>query len=502
MDNSKYILEMKDITKTFPGVVALDRVQLCVKKGTVHGVVGENGAGKSTLMKILQGIYKQDSGSIIFKGEERHFKSPNDALRSGIAMIHQELSSVLDLTVAENIFLGKELLYDKLPILNKKDMIKKTEELFEELSINIDPRVKMKHLSMSNRQMCEIAKAVSYNSDLIIMDEPTSAITENEVKQLFEIIERLLKRGITVIYISHKMDEIFTITDYISIYRDGQYIKTVETEKVDQNMLIEMMVGREIKQLFPKAEAKIGEEIFRVEGLSDGNKIKDINFNLKSGEILGVSGLMGSGRSEIMELIFGIRRKRRGEFYIYGKKVNIENPRDAIKNGIAFLTEDRKESGCFLSLSVCINICISAMQKIKNGILIKREKNLKEANRMKDLLDIRATSVDQKIMYLSGGNQQKALIGRWLLSEPNILIVDEPTRGIDVSAKSEIHRLLSKLAQEGKAIIMISSELPEILGMSDRIMVVSEGRIAGFLDAEEASQEKILMYATGAMEKE
>lgn len=500
MQENDYIIELRGITKTFPGVVALENVDLKVRKGTVHAVVGENGAGKSTLMKVLHGIYRPDSGSVIYKNEERHFKGPNDALNAGIAMIHQELSVAVDLSVAENIFLGKEITAGKSGFLRKKEMIRQTLELFKELEMDINPAIKMKHLSVAKQQMCEIAKAISYKADVIIMDEPTSAITESEAAHLFRIIRNLLRQGISVIYISHKMDEIFELSDEISVYRDGKFIEKLATKEAQCDRLIELMVGREIKDLFPKEPAQIGETILKVENLSRRGEFEEISFELKRGEILGVAGLMGAGRSEIMETLFGIRKKTGGEIYVRGQKVEIRNPGDAIRQKIALLTEDRKSSGCFLPLSVRLNTvmaAIAAMPEYGNGVFVKKKKVYETAQKMKETLSVKTPSLEQKIMNLSGGNQQKVLVGRWLLTEPDILIVDEPTRGIDVGSKSEIHRLISRLAQQGKAVIMISSELPEILGMSDRIMVINSGRLAGFIDAKEATQERVLQYATG-----
>lgn len=497
MQENDYIIELRGITKAFPGVVALDNVNLKVRKGTVHAVVGENGAGKSTLMKVLHGIYRPDSGSVVYKNEERHFKGPNDALNAGIAMIHQELSVAMDLSVAENIFLGKEITAGRSNFLRKKEMIRRTIELFKDLELDINPAIKMKYLSVAKQQMCEIAKAISYHADVIIMDEPTSAITESEVAHLFRIIRNLVQKGISVIYISHKMDEIFEITDEISVYRDGRFIDTLVTKEAQRDRLIELMVGREIKDLFPKGPAQIGETILKVENLTRRGEFEGISFELRRGEILGVAGLMGAGRSEIMETLFGIRKKTSGEIYVRGQKVEIRHPRDAIRQKIALLTEDRKSSGCFLPLSVRVNTVIAAIQKCSSGIFIKKKKTYEIAQEMKTVLNIKTPSLEQKIMNLSGGNQQKVLVGRWLLTEPDILIVDEPTRGIDVGSKSEIHKLISQLAQQGKAVIMISSELPEILGMSDRIMVISSGKLTGFIDAEEATQERVLLYATG-----
>jgi ABC-type sugar transport system ATPase subunit len=497
LQENDYIIELRGITKTFPGVVALDNVDLKVRKGTVHAVVGENGAGKSTLMNVLHGIYRPDSGTVIYKNEERHFKGPNDALNAGIAMIHQELSVAVDLSVSENIFLGKEITAGRSNLLRKKEMNKVTMELFQELELDINPAVKMKYLSIAKQQMCEIAKAISYHADVIIMDEPTSAIMESEVAHLFRIIRNLIQKGISVIYISHKLDEIFEISDEISVYRDGRFIDALVTKETQRGRLIELMVGREIKDLFPKEAAQIGETILKVENLTRKGEFEGISFELRRGEILGVAGLMGAGRSEIMETLFGIRKKTSGEIYVRGQKVEIRNPSDAIRQKIALLTEDRKSSGCFLPLSVRVNTVIAAIQKYGNGIFINKKKTYDIAQEMRDVLSIKTPSLDQKIMHLSGGNQQKVLVGRWLLTEPDILIVDEPTRGIDVGSKSEIHKLISQLVQQGKAVIMISSELPEILGMSDRIMVISSGKLAGFIDAKEATQERVLLYATG-----
>ncbi|MGI6168114.1 MAG: sugar ABC transporter ATP-binding protein [Christensenellales bacterium] len=500
MQEQDYILKMEHICKGFPGVVALDDVQLNVKKGTVHAIMGENGAGKSTLMKVLQGIYKKDAGTITFRGEEVNFKGPSDALQKGIAMIHQELSTVQDLTVAENIFLGKEITLGKTMFTKKKTMVRKAQELFDNLSMDIDPKSKMRYLSVAQQQMCEIAKAISYNADLIIMDEPTSAITETEVEHLFSIIRDLVDNGITIIYITHKMDEVWKITDEITVYRDGKYIGQVNTQETTRNKLVQMMVGREITAMFPKEYAEIGDVYLKVEGLSRKGEFEDVSFEVKRGEILGVAGLMGAGRSEIMETLFGVRKKSAGEIYIDGKKIRINRPSDAIKNKIALLTEDRKRSGCFLPLSVRLNTYVAAINSVVKGPFVDYKKTVAVSEDMKNKLNIKTPSLEQKIVNLSGGNQQKVLVGRWLLTNPDILIIDEPTRGIDVGAKAEIHKLICALAKEGKCVIMISSELPEILGMSDRIMVVSDGKVAGFLTAEEATQEKILLYATGETE--
>lgn len=494
--NQEIVLEMDNVVKTFPGVRALDGVQLKVRKGTVHGLMGENGAGKSTLMKVLMGIYKPDSGNIHFMGRPLQVNGTADALNAGISMIHQELSPIPDMTVAENIFLGREP--SKLGFVNERQLYKQTDELLQELEIKINSRTKMKNLSTAYIQMVEIAKAISYQSELVIMDEPTSAITDKEVAQLFKMIRKIKARGAAVIYITHKMDEVFEITDECTVLRDGQYVDSKLSSELDDNSLIAMMVGREVNQIFPKIVLDhFGEVILEVENLSDGNRFKDASFYVRRGEILGFAGLMGAGRSEIMETIFGIRKKVNGEIRLNGKPIQIRSPKDAIRNGIGFLTEDRKGTGCFLPLSVANNIIMSDLNKYKNGIGMVNEKRIIEnCEAQREQLRIKTPSIHQLIKNLSGGNQQKALVARWLLMEPDILIIDEPTRGIDVGAKSEIHKIMTEMVKNGKAVIMISSELPEVLGMSDRIMVMHEGRITGELKREEATQEKIMEFAT------
>ena len=488
---------MENVCKTFPGVAALKNISLKVRRGTTHAIMGENGAGKSTMMKVLLGIYKRDSGIVRFRGEDVNFKGPGNALQSGLAMIHQELSTVRELRVYENIFLGKELTFGKTGIKREKAMIRETKELFDRLGINMNPQAKMGTLSVAQQQLCEIAKAISYNAELIIMDEPTSAITESEVEHLFGIIRNLSENKRTVIYITHKMDEVFQITDEISVYRDGEYINTVKTIDTSKDQLISMMVGRSIDNLFPKLPAEIGEIYLKVEGLSRENEFKDVSFEVRRGEILGVAGLMGAGRSEVMETLFGCRKKNEGRIFIGGKEINITSPKDAIMNGIGLLTEDRKHSGCFLPLSVKFNTCIASMREFAGLFFAKKMKIDEAAEEMRKRINIKTPSVNQKIVNLSGGNQQKVLVGRWLLTDPDILIMDEPTRGIDVGAKAEIHKLISTLAAQGKCIIMISSELPEIMGMSDRVMVMCEGRMMGIIDKDDITQEKVMRYATG-----
>ncbi|MEW9672249.1 sugar ABC transporter ATP-binding protein [Ammoniphilus sp. 3BR4] len=492
---SDYILELNNITKEFPGVKALDNIQLKIRKGSVHALMGENGAGKSTLMKIIFGIYTPDAGTIKFKGQEIKLAGPKDALSRGISMIHQELSPVPDMTVAENIYLGREPVIGKFGWVNNKKMANDAKALFESLNINIDPNTKMRDLSIANMQMIEIATAISYNADLIIMDEPTSAITDKEVDHLFEIIRSLQKKGISIIYISHKMDEIFKICDEITVFRDGQYIGTKEAKDLDQDSLIQMMVGREIKQVFHKEKAEIGEVALSVKNLTRNGKFRNVNFEVRKGEILGIAGLMGSGRTEIIESVFGIDPPDSGEVFVKGQKVNIKSPQDAINYKIGLLTEDRKLTGAFLPLSIKENMIISNLDLFIGGGLVNSKKVETICNEQVKRLNIKTPHIDQLIMNLSGGNQQKVLLARWLLNDPDVLILDEPTRGVDVGAKSEIHKLMSKLADEGKAIIMISSEMPEILGMSDRVIVMHEGMMKGELERAEATQEKILEVA-------
>lgn len=493
----EYILSMKNITKTFPGVTALDEVSLNVRKGTVHAVMGENGAGKSTLMKVLFGIYQADSGEIWFKGKQCEYKSPHDALKEGVAMIHQELSGVRELTVTENIFLGKEIVNKKTHLLDRKEMNRQAEELMRSLNINIDPRRKIGSLSVSQQQLCELVKAISYNADLVIMDEPTSAMTESEVVHFFKIIKKLAADGIAVIYISHKMDEIYQIADEVSVYRDGKYIGTSMINDISIDKLVAMMVGRSITQLFPKEKVEIGEELLRVEDLSCEGIFKDISFSLRRGEILGLAGLVGAGRSEVMETLFGIRKKAGGKVYINGRPVNIKTPKDAIRNKMAMLTEDRKFNGCFLPLDIAQNTVIASAKNYCKGPFLVKKKVKEASEKMRTTLSIKTPSLEQKIVNLSGGNQQKVLVGRWILTEPEIIIFDEPTRGIDVGTKSEIHKLLSSMAKQGKGIIIISSEMPEVIGMSDEIIVMHEGKITGILNEEEITQEKIMILASG-----
>ncbi len=490
-----FALEAEGISKFFPGVKALDNVSLRVRPGTVHALMGENGAGKSTLMKCLIGIYHPDTGSIRIKGESVKFQDTMDALRSGISMIHQELNLVTHMTVAENIWLGREP--TRYGFVDHRKLNQQTRELLDKLNIRLSPQKMVGELSIAAQQMVEIAKAMSWDADVVIMDEPTSALTESEVVHLFNIIRDLRKQGKAIIYISHKMDEIFTITDEISVFRDGAWLGSKQTSEFTRQSLITQMVGRELTQLFPKFNNTIGEEVLTVRNLCRQGHFQNINFSVRRGEILGVAGLVGAGRTEVMESLFGMERFDSGEVLIDGVPVNIDSPSVAIDNGMALLTEDRKKSGLFLVLSVLENMSIVNMPEYvgKSGF-IKHVKMAQDCMNQIHRLNIKTPTMDQIINNLSGGNQQKVLISRWLLAQPKILILDEPTRGIDVGAKAEIYHLISELANRGVAIIMVSSELPEILGMSDRVMVMHEGRITGILDREAADQETILSLAS------
>ena len=493
---SEYLLEVDNVRKEFPGVVALDNVQFKLRRGTVHALMGENGAGKSTLMKIVAGIYTPDSGSFKLRGLDIQLKNPLDALENGIAMIHQELNLMGPMSVSENIWIRREPT-NRFGLINHGEMQRRTEELFKRLNIDIDPTVEVRSLSVANRQMVEIAKAVSFNSDVLIMDEPTSALTEREVDHLFRIIRALKAEGKGIIYITHKMNELFEIADEVSVFRDGKYIATKQSSELTRDNIIRMMVGRDISQMFPKLTVPIGDVVLSVKNLALKGIFKDVSFDVRSGEILGIAGLVGSGRSNIAETIFGVTPASAGTISIHGKQVKMTSPSVAMEHGMAFLTEDRKETGCFLLLDIQENTQMAVLQNkyVKYGF-VQQTQLAKDSNDMAATLRVRTPDMQEPIMNLSGGNQQKVLISRWLLTKPRILILDEPTRGIDVGAKAEIHRLVSELARDGVAVIMISSEMPEVLGMSDRIMVIHEGRVTGFLDRSEADQVKIMELAS------
>ncbi len=493
--NAEYLLAVEGVRKEFPGVVALDDVSFRLKRGTVHALMGENGAGKSTLMKILAGIYTPDKGQVKFKGVDIQLKSPLDALENGIAMIHQELNLMSFMTVAENIWIRREPL-TRFGFVDHGEMNRKTAALFKRLNIALDPQAEVRDLSIANRQMVEIAKAVSYESDVLIMDEPTSALTEREVAHLFTIIRDLRSQGIGIVYITHKMNELFEIADEFSVFRDGKYIGTHASADVTRDDIIKMMVGREITQMFPKEVVPIGDVVLSVKDLCLKDVFHDVSFDVRAGEILGVAGLVGSGRSNVAETLFGVTPASSGTIEISGKAVKVGSPTEAIRNRMAFLTEDRKDTGCLLILDVLENMQIAVLQDkfVKMGFVDQKAVSAK-CEEMARKLRVKTPNLHERIENLSGGNQQKALIGRWLLTNPRILILDEPTRGIDVGAKAEIHRLVTELARDGVAVIMISSEMPEVLGMSDRIMVMHEGRVTGFLNRAEATQVKVMELA-------
>jgi inositol transport system ATP-binding protein len=489
------VLSISGIRKEFPGVVALDNVQLKIRPGTVHALMGENGAGKSTLMKIIAGIYQPDAGEILLRGQPVTLKSPLDALEQGISMIHQELALMNSMTVAENIWIRREP-KNGFGLIDHAKLFAMTQELFDRLNIKLDPKAQVADLTVAQKQMVEIAKAVSHDSDVLIMDEPTSAITEKEVEHLFTIIRDLRARGVGIVYITHKMNELFEIADEFTVFRDGKYVGTHSAKDVTRDDIIRMMVGREITDMFPKIDCPIGEVMLEVRNLDLPGVFHDISFQIRKGEILGLAGLVGSKRSNVAEALFGVTPAASGEILIEGKPVQIRSPREAMDHGIAFLTEDRKETGCFLILDCLENIQMALITKgHATAGFVDQKTVTKLAEDMAARLRVKTPNLSERVENLSGGNQQKLLIARWLLTKPRILILDEPTRGIDVGAKSEIHRLITGLAAEGVAVLMISSELPEVLGMSDRIMVMHEGHLAGFLDRAEADQVKIMDLA-------
>ena len=493
MENLKYVLEMENITKEFPGVKALDNVQLKLKPGTVHALMGENGAGKSTLMKCLFGIYEKDNGKILLDGVEVNFKSTKEALENGVSMVHQELNQVLQRNVLDNIWLGRYPM--KGFFVDEKKMYEDTINIFKDLDIKVDPRKKVADLPIAERQMIEIAKAVSYKSKVIVMDEPTSSLTEKEVDHLFRIINRLKQSGVAIVYISHKMEEIKMISDEITILRDGKWISTNDVSKISTEQIISMMVGRDLTERFPKKDNTTKEMILEVKNLTALNQpsIQDVSFELYKGEILGIAGLVGSKRTEIVETIFGMRPKEHGEIILHGKTVKNRNPEEAIKNGFALVTEERRSTGIFSMLDVAFNSVISNLDRYKNKFKLLKNKDIeKDTKWIVDSMRVKTPSYSTKIGSLSGGNQQKVIIGRWLLTEPEVLMLDEPTRGIDVLAKYEIYQLMIDLAKKDKGIIMISSEMPELLGVTDRILVMSNGRVAGIVKTSETNQEEIM----------
>ena len=490
------LLEMRDITKEFPGVKALDGVSLTVRPGTVHALMGENGAGKSTLMKCLFGIYAKDSGTIILDGKEVDFKNSKEALENGVAMVHQELNQALTRSVMDNLWLGR---YPKTGgiMVSESTMRKRTREVFEELDVHVDPKAIMSTLPVSQRQMVEIAKAVSYNAKVIVFDEPTSSLTEAEVEHLFRIINMLRQRGCGIIYISHKMDEILRISDEVTIMRDGQWVATRHAKDLTMGEIIKLMVGRELTNRFPPKDNVPGDVILEVENLSGKyTRLKEASFQLRKGEVLGIAGLDGSGRTEVLENLFGAMTKDSGTIRLHGKEIKNKSPREAIKNGFALLTEERRATGIFGIRDIKENTVISSLNNyLRGGICLSEKAMKKDTDWAIQAMHIKTPGQSTQIRSLSGGNQQKVIIGRWLLTAPEILLLDEPTRGIDVGAKYEIYQLILDLAKEGKGVIVVSSEMPELLGICDRILVMSNGILAGEVDARSTSQEEILTLA-------
>lgn len=495
MAEVKYILEMMNISKSFPGVKALDAVQLKVRPGSVHALMGENGAGKSTLMKCLFGVYIEDEGEIYLDGQKVKFSNPKQAMDNGVAMVHQELNQVLQRDVMDNIWLGRYP--SKNGVIDSKKMLEETEKVFKELDIDVNPKIKMAKLSVSKRQMVEIAKAVSYNAKVLVLDEPTSSLTKQEVDHLFRIINKLRDRGCGIIYISHKMEEILEISDDVTIMRDGKWVDTLSAKNLTTDKIIKLMVGRDLTNRFPPKTNKPADVIMEVNNLTGTYEpaVKNVSFQLKKGEILGVAGLVGSRRTELLETIFGIRHHSEGEIKIHGKVVNNKDSRVAIKNGFALLTEERRANGIFGGLDIKFNSMIANIDNYsKFGVLNDKKMN-EDTKWTIESMRVKTPSQKTLIKTLSGGNQQKVIIGRWLLTKPEVLLLDEPTRGIDVGAKYEIYQLIIDLANKGKGVIVVSSEMPELLGICDRILVMSNGRLAGEGKPEDLTQEKIMTLA-------
>jgi len=487
------LLEMQGIEKSFHSVQVLYGIDFTLAGGKVHALMGENGAGKSTLMKILAGVHRYDKGSIKIEGKEVELTTPKHAQEMGIAMIHQELSPIPEMTVAENIYLGREPRQG--PFVDYRKMYEMTKELLEGLKVSINPKEKVGNLKVADQQLVEIVKAISLNARIIVMDEPTSAITDKEVEQLFLIIKDLKKQGKGIIYISHKMDEIFRIADDITVMRDGHYVNTWNAGDIDNGILIKNMVGRELNDYFPKEEVEIKDTLFEIRNFTQEGKFTDINFHVREGEILGIAGLVGAGRTELMHAIFGLEKPDSGEIYLEGTKITIHKPQDAIRQGIAYVTEDRKLEGLVLQMSVAHNITLPSMKTFSSAGFITSAKESKSVQKEIQDLRIKVHTPRQQVGKLSGGNQQKVVLAKWMIKRPRVLILDEPTRGIDVGAKTEIYKLMCEYVAKGNAVIMISSEMPEVMGMSDRIMVLSNGIMGGVLNREEFAQESIMKMA-------
>lgn len=497
MTDNNDLLHMQGISKAFPGVQALDNVSFKVARGEIHALVGENGAGKSTLMNILTGALPKDEGEIWLRGKQAEINSPADSKALGISMIHQELSLIPHLTVGQNIFLGREP-GGRIPgFINWNELYNNAQAILNRLNIDVDAHAQVLELSIAQQQMVEVAKALSLNADLIAMDEPTSALTDRETEVLFDVMRSLKKQGVGLIFISHRLEEVFQIADRVTVLRDGQYISTEAIEGLDHDKVVRMMVGRELGEMYPKEEALREEIVLEANDLEEGHELKGVSLKLHRGEILGIAGLVGAGRSALAETLFGIRPATRGEIKVNNQPVKINSPEEAIRLGIGFVPEDRKQQGLFLNMAVRENITMSTLDKISTWGVVNFRKADKISSEIVERLDIRTPNLRQRVRNLSGGNQQKVIIARWLTLNPRVLILDEPTRGIDVGAKAEIHNLMNQLAQEGVGVLMISSELPEVMGVSDRILVMHEGRLTGEFTRDQATQDDIMRAATG-----
>ncbi|MBK8026693.1 MAG: sugar ABC transporter ATP-binding protein [Chloroflexi bacterium] len=486
---------MRGIIKRFPGVVALDNVGFDVRRGEVHALLGENGAGKSTLMKILAGVYEADAGEIIFKGQRVSFRTPKAAQVAGITTIHQELNQIPLLTVTENIYLGNEIM--RGPLVNWPEMHKGARALLQRLHLNVDPRVLVGTLGVGQQQMIEVAKALHHRSDVIIMDEPTAALSLHEIDDLFTIIRQLRAAGVAIVYISHHLNEAFEIADRLTILRDGHHIATRDNTDLSMDELIRLMVGRRLDEQFPKEAAPRGNELLRVEGLTQGDRLKDISFSVHAGEVLGIAGLVGAGRTELLRAVFGADPIDAGAIYVDGERVRIHSPKDAIRHGLVLLPEDRKQQGLVMAMAVRENMTLSVLRALARGPLIDRRRERALVQKYIQSIQIKVADPENIVSSLSGGNQQKIVLSKWMATEPRVLLFDEPTRGIDVGAKVEIYRLINRFVANGGAVVMVSSELPEVIGMADRIMVIHEGSVTGFVSRAEATQEILLEYATG-----
>ena len=489
-------IEMKGIDKAFGTNQVLKNAGFELRDGEVHALMGENGAGKSTLMKILTGVYTRDAGTVTVDGQEVIYKNPQEAEKAGIVFIYQELNVLFDLTVEENLFMGKEIT-KRFGVCDKKAMRAKAQEVMDKMGVSIPVNAVMSDLSVGQQQMVEICKALMVDAKVLIMDEPTAALTQSETEALFQVVNSLRAKGVSIVYISHRMEEIFELCDRITILRDGQYVGTRNIKDTNMDEIVQMMIGREIGERFPKRDCKIGQEVLRVENLSSGKKFQNVNFSVRAGEVLGVSGLMGAGRTEIMQAIFGNLHLDGGKVFIDGKEVQIHNPRQAMAAGIGFITEDRKTEGLLLEKSIAENIELANLNKVSKKSVLSKKKGAELVKRGIDEFRIRCFGPDHVCNNLSGGNQQKVVLAKWIYTDPKILILDEPTRGVDIGAKKEIYSVINDMAAKGVAVIMVSSELPEVLGMSDRIMVVHEGHVTGIINGADADQAKVMTLATG-----